>query len=83
MAHVRLAAEGYKVWTDRIKLLGGESYPKDINTAIKSRTSRFLAVLSRSSVEKPNPVKERTLALNLARERKENFLVPYSQKSRA
>jgi TIR domain len=73
---LRLTAEGYRVWCDRIKLLGGESYPKDIDEAIKNRTFRLLAVLSRNSVRKPNPLKERTLALNLARERDENFLIP-------
>ena len=73
---LRLTAEGYKVWCDRIKLLGGESYPKDIDAAIKWRTFRFLSVLSHHSVKKPNPLKERTLALNLARERNENFVVP-------
>src|ERR1700686_270658 len=73
---LRLAAEGYKVWCDRIKLLGGESYPSDIDAAIKNRTFRFIAVLSRHSLAKPNPLKERTLALGLAKERKENFLIP-------
>jgi hypothetical protein len=73
---LRLTADGYRVWCDRIKLLGGESYPKDIDEAIKNRTIRFLAVLSRHSVKKTNPLKERTLALNLARERKENFVIP-------
>lgn len=73
---LRLAADGYNVWCDRIELLGGESYPKDIDEAIKNRTFRFLAVLSRHSVQKPNPLKERTLALNLAKERNENFLIP-------
>jgi hypothetical protein len=32
--------------------------------------------LSRNSIQKANPVKERTLALNLARERQENFVIP-------
>jgi TIR domain len=73
---LRLTAEGYKVWCDRFKLLGGESYPKDIDTAIKWRSFRFLTVLSHHSIKKPNPLKERTLALNLAREWKENFVVP-------
>jgi hypothetical protein len=73
---LRLTAEGYRVWCDRMKLLGGESYPNDIDDAIKNRTLRLLAVLSRNSVKKANPLKERTLALNLARERNENFLVP-------
>jgi len=73
---LRLTAEGYKVWCDRLKLLGGESYPRDIDDAIKHRTYRVVAVLSRNSVKKANPIKERTLALNLAKERSENFLIP-------
>ncbi len=73
---LRLTAEGYKVWCDRIKLLGGESYPQDIDAAIKWRTFRFLTVLTQHSINKPNPLKERTLALNLAKERNENFVVP-------
>lgn len=73
---LRLTAEGYKIWCDRFKLLGGESYPKDIDEAIKNRAFRLLAVLSRNSIRKPNPLKERTLALNLAKERNENFLIP-------
>ena len=73
---LKLASEGYKVWYDRIKLLGGESYPRDITAAIKNQTFRVLALLSRNSIEKPNPVKERTLALNIAKERKVDFLIP-------
>ncbi len=73
---LKLIALGFKVWCDRIKLLGGESYPRDIDDAIKTRTFRMIALLSRHSIQKPNPVKERTLALSLARERKEDFLVP-------
>lgn len=72
----KLVSEGYKVWCDRLKLLGGESYPADIDQAIKDQTFRLIAVLSRSSLRKPNPLKERTLALNLARERSEDFLIP-------
>ena len=73
---LKLASEGYKVWYDRIKLLGGESYPRDITAAIKNQTFRVLALLSRNSIEKPNPVKERTLALNIAKDRKVDFLIP-------
>nr|MBN2278809.1 toll/interleukin-1 receptor domain-containing protein [candidate division Zixibacteria bacterium] len=72
----KLASEGYAVWFDRLKLLGGESYPKDIDYAIKKRTFRLLALLSRSSIDKPNPRKERTLALNIAREEEIDFLIP-------
>jgi len=73
---LRLAAEGYKVWCDRTCLLGGESYPRDIDRAIKERTFRLLALLSRASLQKPNPRKERTIALNIARERGVDFLIP-------
>jgi hypothetical protein len=73
---LKLASEGYKVWYDRIKLLGGESYPRDITVAIKNQTFRVLALLSRNSIDKPNPIKERTLALNIAKDRKIDFLIP-------
>jgi len=71
-----LTRDGYKVWCDAVKLLGGESYPSDIGDAIMNRSYRFLAVMSHSSLDKPNPVKERTLALNIGRERKIDFLIP-------
>ncbi len=73
---LKLTALGYGVWCDRFKLLGGESYPRDIDAAIKNSTFRVLALLSRSSLAKPNPVKERTLALNIGRERGIDFLIP-------
>lgn len=73
---IRLTAEGYKVWCDRTHLMGGESYPDDIDHAIKDRTFRLLALLSRASLQKANPRKERTLALNIARDRQTNFLIP-------
>ncbi|OHB78202.1 MAG: hypothetical protein A2Z25_13405 [Planctomycetes bacterium RBG_16_55_9] len=73
---LKLTAQGYKVWCDQIKLLGGESYPSDIDNAIKNNTFRVLALLSKHSVLKTNPKKERTLALNIARERKVDFLIP-------
>ncbi|MEN6641404.1 MAG: toll/interleukin-1 receptor domain-containing protein [Armatimonadia bacterium] len=73
---LKLVSEGYAVWIDHLKLLGGESYPSDIDYAIKNRTFRVLAVMSHVSLSKENPKKERTTALNLAKERKEDFLIP-------
>lgn len=73
---LRLTAAGYRVWCDQVKLLGGECYPLDIDLAIKIRTFRLLAIMSRHSLHKPNPSKERTLALNLQRSRKEEFVIP-------
>jgi hypothetical protein len=73
---LKLTSFGYLVWCDQVKLLGGESYPLDIDRAIKDETFRMLALMSRNSVAKVNPVKERTSALALARQRKVNFLIP-------
>ena len=74
---LRLTAEGYKVWIDQIKLLGGESWPSDIDEAIKGRTFRMLGLLSRHSINKDNPRKERTLALGIAKQPgRKGFLVP-------
>ena len=51
----KLAVEGYAVWYDRLKLLGGENWPNDIDAAIEKRTFRMLALLSKASMNKDNP----------------------------
>lgn len=63
----RLTAEGFRVWCDRFKLLGGEPYPEDIDRALEHETFRVLALLSRASLHKDNPRRERTKALNLSK----------------
>lgn len=73
---LKLTAAGYKVWCDRFQLLGGERFPRDIDRAIKNDTFRLLALISKASLEKENPTKERTLALSIGRERKVDFLIP-------
>jgi len=72
----KLTCEGYNVWCDKFKLLGGESYPREITNAIRNGTFKFLALLSTFSIDKENPTKERTLAHNISRERKEDFVIP-------
>lgn len=73
---LRLTAEGYLVWCDRFKILGGESWPTDIDEAIKNKTFRLLQLVSANSLHKDNPVKERQLALALQKERKQELYVP-------
>ena len=73
---LKLTNEGYLVWCAKFKLLGGESYPKNIDKAIKTQTFKFISLLSKNSINKPNPLKERTLAINIAKERNEDFLIP-------
>jgi hypothetical protein len=43
----KLTAEGYRVWCDRFRLLGGESCPMQIGDANKNRTFRMLSLPSR------------------------------------
>ncbi len=73
---LRLAKDGYLVWFDQYKLLGGESYPKDIEDAIKNKTFRMLHLVSRNSKDKANPSKERTAGLNVSRAKGIDFLIP-------
>ena len=73
---LRLTVEGYKLWCDRVKLLGGESYPRDIDNAIKTQAFRMIALLSKHSLAKANPRKERTLGHLISRQRNIDFIIP-------
>src|SRR5207247_138875 len=64
---LKLTAAGYLAWFDQYKLLGGEPFPTDIDHAIKERTFRMVSILSRATIDKPNPRKERTAALNVSK----------------
>ena len=72
----KLMAEGYGVWIDRFKILGGDVWPEDIDDAIKNRSYRMIHLLSTHSLTKENPSKERQLALTLSKDRGEKFLIP-------
>ena len=72
----KLTAEGYNVWCERFKLLGGETYPNDVDDAIKNRTFRFLGLYSQASLKNPEVTRQRLLALNIADERNQDFLIP-------
>ncbi len=72
----KLAFYGYGVWFDQIQILGGESWVKEVDVAIKDRSFRVLGLLSKASIGKENPRKERTLALQLGNQRKtDDFLI--------
>ena len=72
----KLTAEGYLVWYEWSKLLGGETYPDDVDDTIKNRTFRFLGLYSRASLRNPEVMRQRSLALNIANERNQDFLIP-------
>jgi hypothetical protein len=74
-----LAREGYSVWIDQLKLLGGEPFPGEITEAITEGTHRLLAVMSHNSLKKASPSRERTLADKAGRKLGLNdFLIPLS-----
>lgn len=74
---LQLANEGYPVWCDLTKLLGGEDFWADIEQAIRDKTKKFLYVLSRSSNRKPGPLQELQVALSVARQAGlSDFVIP-------
>lgn len=73
----KLAFHGYGVWFDQIKLLGGESWVEEVDVAIKERSARVLALLSKDSISKDHPRKERTMAQAVGKKLEINdFLIP-------
>jgi hypothetical protein len=67
---LQLANEGYRVWCDLTKLLGGEVFWDNIEEVIKTRAVKVLYVLSRTSNAKDGPLKELHFAQGVAKKRK-------------
>jgi hypothetical protein len=72
----KLTSEGYQVWCEQFKLLGGESYPDDVDEAIKSDAFRVLALYSQASLANLEVMRQRALALSISKERDNDFLIP-------
>ena len=72
----KLTAEGYRVWCERFQLLGGETFPDDIDDAIKNQTFRFISLYSRASLKHLEVTRQRSLALNVRSEQDQDFLIP-------
>jgi hypothetical protein len=75
---LQLANEGYPVWCDQTKLLGGEKFWEDIEGAIKKRTVKFLFVLSRAANEKRGTLDELDCAIGVEKKHSEipDFIIP-------
>src|SRR5437016_14564354 len=63
---LQLANQGYRVWCDLTKLLGGEAFWDDVEEVIKNRAVKVLYVLSRISNAKDGPLKELHFAQGVA-----------------
>jgi hypothetical protein len=74
---LRIAREGYRTWCDVTRLLGGEDFWKEIEKTLRTRTAKFIYVLSRTSNTKDGPLNELAIARQVARsERLEEFVIP-------
>jgi hypothetical protein len=72
---LKLATQGYPVWCDLTKLLGGEDFWKDIEGAIRDRTIKFLFVLSKTSNIKPGTLMEIAVARKVGK-KFTDFIIP-------
>lgn len=72
---LRLAREGYPVWCDLTKLLGGEDFWRDVEAALRDRTTKFLFVLSKTSNQKQGTKDELALARKVGKHL-QDFIIP-------
>lgn len=73
----RLASAGYKVWSDVTKLIGGEVFWDDIETAIRHDSAKVISVLSEAALSKIGFKNELSLALLVERsDQIKDFVVP-------
>jgi len=73
---LKLTSMGYIVWRDRTSLYGGERWTAEIETALDSLSFRVLGLLSKHSLKKENPLKERTKAIQIGKKLSiSNFLI--------
>jgi len=74
---LQLARQGYPVWCDLTRLLGGEDFWSDVEVAIRQGTAKFLYVLSRNSNEKHGPLQELSVARSVALQKGlRDFIIP-------
>jgi hypothetical protein len=70
---LQLASNGYPVWCDLTKLLGGEDFWDDIQHALANRTIKFIFVLSRISNKKDGALQELAYAKTVAKKLKDQI----------
>lgn len=73
----RLIAAGYTVWSDLLRLVGGEPFWRDIGDAIKDHAAIVVLVLSRAGSNKPGVLDEIAIAAATGRKlANTNFILP-------
>jgi TIR domain len=72
----KLTAEGYLVWHSQVRFSSDDTFPSDIDEALKNETFRFIALYSKKSLKDPDLMRQRSLALSIAKDRKIDFVIP-------
>lgn len=73
----QLASAGYEVWSDVTKLIGGEIFWNDIETAIRSHSAKFVVAISRAAITKSGVQDEVAVAIGVERSQSlTNFVIP-------
>jgi len=73
----RLAAEGYEIWSDVTRLIGGEYFWDSIEHVIRERSACVVVLLSKAGHQKQGVLDEVNLAVSVERQRKlKNFVIP-------
>ncbi len=73
----RLAAEGYEIWSDITKLIGGEYFWDSIENIIRNKSGCVIVLLSRKGHDKAGVLDEVNVAISTERQLKlDTFVLP-------
>lgn len=73
----KLKLMGYEVWSDVTQLFGGEKWWEDIEQAVYEYTSKFVIVITKTSLSKPGVRREVEMALKAEKINGiKNFIIP-------
>src|SRR5690554_5773199 len=74
---LQLVGLGYKVWSDVLKLKGGEDWWKVIENEIRENSIKFILVLSSLSNQKDGVLKELAVAQKVQKKLDDtNYIIP-------
>jgi len=71
----KLVAEGYLVWCEKIRHLGGDEYPGDIDIAMQRDVFCVIALYSESSIKNPEFIRQSAVAIGISKSIP-NFYIP-------
>lgn len=78
----KLAAMGYEVWADVMRLHGGADWQRELEQALRARAVKVLVVCTPQSVEKQGVRNEIEIASKLSNELKDHeFIIPLKLKA--